>query len=187
MSKEEKKIEKAQVQEKNEKMEEAEEKKEKERKEAAAKAQREKEKQEREAAEAKKRADAKNKFKGIGSGKGNTGKTGNQGDDLGDPNSNNLDGAAKGNGQVGGGLGDRGVGSRPEVANNTSKVGVVVVKLCVDASGKVIPSSVKFTSSGSTTQDSRLKSIAIANAKRWKFAPSSKNEECGTISYKFEN
>ena len=128
-----------------------------------------------------------NKFKNIGSGKGNTGQSGNQGDVLGDPNSDNLDGAAKGNGQVGGGLGDRGVGSRPEISNNTSKVGVVVVKLCVDSSGKVIPSSVKFTSSGSTTQDSRLKSIAIGNAKRWRFAASSKNEECGTISYKFEN
>lgn len=165
----------------------AEEQKEKERREAEKQAQREKARQEREAAEAKKRADAQNKFKGIGAGKGNTGKTGNQGDELGDPNSDNLDGAAKGNGQVGGGLGDRGVGSRPEVSNNTSKVGVVVVKLCVDASGKVIPSTVRYTSAGSTTQDSRLKSIAIANAKRWKFAASSKNEECGTISYKFEN
>ena len=155
----------------------------------AIKAQQEKERKEREAEEARKRKEAADRFKNIGkgTGKGNTNTAGNQGDDLGDPDSKNLEGAAKGNGQVGGGLGDRGIGSRPDIANNTSNTGTVVINLCVDSNGNVIPSSVRFTSAGSTTQNSTLKNIAISNAKRWKFSPSSKAEECGSITYKFEN
>ena len=98
-----------------------------------------------------------------------------------------MAGAAKGTGQVGGGLGDRGVNSRPSVSNNTTKVGKVVIKLCVDGNGSVIASSVKRSLSGSDTQDPNLTKIAISNAKRWKFSSSSKSEECGTITYVFEN
>ncbi|MBK7872285.1 MAG: hypothetical protein IPJ74_17225 [Saprospiraceae bacterium] len=48
-------------------------------------------------------------FSGSGSGKGNTGKPGNQGDPNGDPNAKNLEGISTGKGDVGGGLDARGI------------------------------------------------------------------------------
>ena len=142
------------------------------------------------AAEKKKYEDAKNKFGGLfgggnGEGKGNTGTSGNQGDPNGDPNSDILDGISTGKGRVGGGLGNRGVRNSPQVTDNSQKTGIVVVKVCVDASGNVIGTPT-YTQSGSTTSDSRLKQLAISNAKRWKFAKGAIDKQCGTIKYDFK-
>lgn len=121
---------------------------------------------------------------GGGSGRGDNGKTGNQGDPNGDPNSDNLKGISTGSGRIGGGLGGRGVVSTPTITENSQKTGVVVVNVCVDATGKVI--SAKYTQKGSTTSDAGLRQIAEENARNFKFTASSVDEQCGTITYSFK-
>lgn len=120
---------------------------------------------------------------GGGSGKGNTGKPGNQGDPNGDPNSDILQGISTGSGKVGGGLGSRGVAHTHKPQDNSQDQGVVVVKVCVDRAGNV--KTADFTQRGSTATSSRLKSLAISSAKRWKFSPGQVDTQCGTITYNF--
>ena len=143
-----------------------------------------------EAARKQKEAEAnklKNEIGGLfgdGSGKGKTGTAGNQGDPDGDPNANKLEGISTGSGTVGGGLGNRGVLNSPRITDNSQKAGTVVVKVCVNNSGSVV--SAEFTQRGSTTADSQLKSLAVANAKKWKFSTGSVDRQCGTITYRFK-
>jgi len=149
-------------------------------------------------AEEKRKADAKaakeaeaKKFKdGIGGlfdqsggGKGNTGTPGNQGDPNGDPNASNLDGISTGSGMVGGGLGNRG-GKGPGISDKSQATGRVVVKVCVNDKGKVV--SAKYTQSGSTTNDSKLRRLAEANAMKWTFKKGELDKQCGTITYEFK-
>ena len=141
------------------------------------------------AADAKKYNDAKNKYGslfggGDGDGKGNTGKPGNQGDKDGDPNSDRLTGISTGSGKVGGGLGGRGLLGSPKLTDTSQKTGRVVLKVCVNSSGKVI--SAKYTQRGSTTNDARLRSIAQKNAMKWKFSKGAMEKQCGTITYDFK-
>lgn len=143
-------------------------------------------------AEAKRKAEAaqaaKDKFgykKGQGGGKGNTGTPGNQGD----PNGNDkgdIGSTTKGKGSVGGGLSDRGVVSKPTIRDNSQKTGKVRVNVCVNNSGKIV--SAVYTQKGSTTTDSHLKSIAISNAKKYKFTPDpmAADKQCGHITFTFE-
>ncbi|MFQ5447672.1 MAG: hypothetical protein ACE5FF_12135 [Saprospiraceae bacterium] len=122
---------------------------------------------------------------GSGKGKGKTGKPGNQGDPSGDPNSNVLEGISTGAGVVGGGLGGRGVLKKgPSIKDNSQEQGTVYLDVCVDANGNVI--SARYTQKGSTTANSRLKQLAIRNAKAWKFSKSSIDKQCGTIRYDFK-
>lgn len=151
--------------------------------EAAAKAKAAAEKAAREA-EAKKFGDQIGGLFGNGDGKGNTGKPGSQGDPNGDPNASNLEGISTGSGKVGGGLGGRGIVKSPKVTDNSQKQGKVVLKVCVDSTGKVV--SAERTQRGSTTSDSRLISLAIQNAKSWKFNKGTLDKQCGTITYDFK-
>ncbi|MBR9921934.1 MAG: hypothetical protein GYB31_13930 [Bacteroidetes bacterium] len=133
--------------------------------------------------------ETKSKYSGAfggddGEGKGETGQSGNQGDANGDPDASALEGVSTGTGQVGGGLGSRGVSYKPTVRDNSQKQGIIVVKVCVDSNGKVI--SAEWTQAGSTTTDSQLRSIAISAAKKWKFTSSSVSKQCGTIRYDFK-
>lgn len=121
---------------------------------------------------------------GDGSGKGNTGKPGNQGDPNGDPNAANLEGISTGAGRVGGGLGSRGVLKSPTVSENSQKAGTVVVKVCVNSDGTV--TSADYTQSGSTTGDSQLVAAALRNAKSWQFSKGAVDSQCGTITYNFK-
>jgi len=140
--------------------------------------------------EARKRAEA-DEFKdqigglfGEGEGKGNTGKQGSQGDPDGDPDASKLEGVSTGSGAVGGGLGDRGVARRgPGVKDNSQSVGNAVIRVCVDKAGNV--TSAEFTQRGSSITDGSLKNKAVADAKRWKFAPGDVDKQCGTITYRF--
>ncbi len=133
----------------------------------------------------------KNKLKGLfdsngggsGDGKGNTGTTGNQGVENGDPNASKLEGISSGSGMVSGGLAGRG-GSGPGIKDNSNKTGVVVIEVCVDNNGKVIKSS--FTQKGSTTSDKSLVKLAEENAKKWSFKSGSTDKQCGTIKYEFK-
>ena len=70
------------------------------------------------------------------------------------------------------------------MTDNTQKTGRVVIRVCVDASGKV--TSADFTQRGSTTSDSQLRATAIRNAKKFKFAAGSVDKQCGSITYDFK-
>lgn len=121
---------------------------------------------------------------GKGSGKGNTGKPGNQGDPNGDPNADRLSGISTGAGSVGGGLSGRGHRKPSPPKDNSQATGIVVVYVCVNRSGAVI--SAEYTQAGSTTTNSKLKRIAIANAKKYRFDKGNVDKQCGTIRYDFK-
>ncbi len=173
--------------------------KKKQQEEAERKRQEELAEQKRKAEEARKKAEAEAQAKkeaeadalkkqlgglfGDGKGKGDTGKPGNQGDPNGDPDASKLEGISTGSGSVGGGLGNRGVASAPKITDNSQQQGTVVLKICVNSAGSV--TSAEFTQRGSTISDSRLKNLAISNAKRWKFSPGTVDKQCGTITYRF--
>jgi hypothetical protein len=61
-------------------------------------------------------------------------------------------------------------------------VGIVAVEVCLNAEGAVIMA--KFKAARSTTLDTDLRSIAVQNAREFKFSKG-KNDECGIITYKF--
>lgn len=150
--------------------------------------------QEQQAAEARKKAEAEQLKKqissgllggggGKGSGKGTTGKPGNQGDPNGDPHSDRLFGISTGTGVVGDGLGNRSVMRSPKIEDNSQQSGTVVVRICVDSDGNVTETS--FTQRGSSISDGRLKTLALQNAKQWRFNKGDVNKQCGTITYRF--
>lgn len=140
-------------------------------------------------AEAAKKAEAdelKDKLGGLfgsGEGKGNTGEKGNQGDPEGDPDASKLEGVSTGSGTVGSELGGRGVTASPRITDRSQDQGVVVVRVCVDRNGNV--TSAEFTQKGTTASSARLKQLAVANAKKWKFSGGSVDKQCGTITYNF--
>ncbi len=140
----------------------------------------------RKAAEAAKKAEAdnlKSGLSGLFGGKGDTGTAGNQGNPDGDPNADALKGISTGAGKVGGGISNRG-GKGPKITDQSQATGRVVVKVCVDANGKVL--SAAYTQSGSTTNDSTLRRLAEANAKKWTFKAGDLDKSCGTITYDFK-
>lgn len=150
----------------------------------------EEQRKQQEAAEAKARQDAeynktKDQFGDLfgGTGKGKTGKAGNQGDPNGDPDAKNLEGISTGSGTIGGGLGGRGLVSKPTVKDNSQKTGKVVIRVCVGSNGDVV--SADFTQKGSTTTDSQLIAIAKEASRKYKFTPSETDKQCGTITYDF--
>jgi outer membrane biosynthesis protein TonB len=162
--------------------------------EADAKAKAKAEKEAAAAAKAKKEAEekakfsnAKSKFSDLFSGGGSAGDNNSdqaKGDTKGDPNAKALEGISTGSGRVGGGLGGRGILYEPKIKDNSQKAGKVVVKVCVNKSGKVISS--KFTQKGSTTTDAHLVKIAKESAVKYKFSASEIEEQCGTITVDFK-
>ena len=143
------------------------------------------------AAQRKKEADAQalkdaisGGLSGSGQGSGNGGADGDQGQPDGDPNGTALDGISTGAGDIGGGLGNRGLLYSPKITNNSQKTGRVVVKVCVDASGKVISSS--YTQAGSSTNDPGLIATAESSARKYKFSKGTLDRQCGTITIIFK-
>src|SRR5690606_30598521 len=165
---------------------------EKEEREAREKAERERqeklEEQRRQEEEARKEAEFAERKKQFGdlfgSGKGQTDTEGNQGDALGDPNADNLEGLSTGQGNVGGGLGGRRVLSAPTVEESSQKTGRVVIRVCVNNAGNVIEST--YTQKGSTTGDPDLIATAIKYAKRYRFSEGTIDKQCGTITFDFK-
>ena len=105
-------------------------------------------------------------------------------DDLtGDPKSDILEGVSIGTGSVGGGLGNRGVASRPTIRDNSQDRGIVVIVICVDSSGNVI--SANYTQKGSTSVSHKLRKNAIEAARNFKFNPSNISKQCGTITFDY--
>ncbi|THH41475.1 energy transducer TonB [Neolewinella litorea] len=123
---------------------------------------------------------------GQGSGNGNTGQSGNQGVDDGDPNADRLSGISTGSGRVSGGLGGRGVLASPPVQENSQVSGTVVIEVCVNPDGEITKAN--YTQNGSSTADPTLVAAATKNARRWRFAanPMAPAEQCGRISYNFK-
>lgn len=140
-----------------------------------------------EAAKKQKYESAKSKF-GDMFNKSNESSTGpnegQNGDPLGKPNADALEGISTGSGRVGGGLSNRGVMFEPNFKDNSQKTGVVVVKICVNNKGHVISS--KFTQKGSTTTDNYLVALAEKEVKKYKFSPTEIDEQCGTITVDFK-
>ena len=138
----------------------------------------------RKAEEKKKYEEAKEQYGDLfGKGKGETDEAGNQGDPGGDPNSDILEGTSTGTGTVGGGLGDRGVASKPTIKDNSQDRGIVVIEICVDGSGNV--TSAKYTQKGSTSVSDKLRKNAIEAAKKFKFTPSNITRQCGNITFDY--
>jgi len=121
-------------------------------------------------------------YKNGGTGRGNTNKPGNQGDPSGDPNSDILTGKSTGTGKVGGDLAKRG-GKGPSINTSIQEEGIVVIKVCIDANGKVI--SADYTQSGSTTTNAQLITLAKDNARRRVFNQDKEDKQCGPITYSF--
>lgn len=120
----------------------------------------------------------------FGQGSGNNNSTGNQGDPNGDPNSSALDQIATGSGRIGGGLSNRGVVFEPEINDSSQKTGKVVIKVCVDSSGKVVEAD--YTQRGSTTTDKYLVDVATKAAMKYQFTPSDVETQCGSITIEFK-
>jgi outer membrane biosynthesis protein TonB len=142
----------------------------------------------RKAEEERKKAafeDSKSKFSDLlGTGKGNNNAESNSGDPKGDPNSDALNQIATGSGRIGGGLTDRGVLYEPQIEDNSQYTGKVVIKVCVDKSGKVVEAN--FTQLGSTTTNKLLVDIAIDASKKYQFTPSDIETQCGNITIDFK-
>lgn len=140
------------------------------------------------AADAKAKADAlqakKDKIGGTFGNKPGNGEGSNSGN-AGDPNATNA-GSGTGTGQVGGGLSNTGVKSKPNPPSNPGVEGNAVIKICVDPKGNVV--SAEFTQSGSTITNGTAIKQAIANAKKWTFDANQMRADkvCGTITYKFD-
>lgn len=120
----------------------------------------------------------------FGQGSGNNNSTGNQGDPNGDPNSSALDQIATGSGRIGAGLSNRGVVFEPEIDDSSQKTGKVVIKVCIDSSGKVVEAD--YTQRGSTTIDKYLKDLATKAARKYQFTPSDVETQCGKITIEFK-
>lgn len=99
-----------------------------------------------------------------------------------------LFGNSSGNGEtigiVSGGLSSRGVLNAPQITINAQHQGRIVLKVCVNKFGQV--TSAEYTQKGSTTTDSRLREIAVNNAKSWLFNKGTLDKQCGTMSYDFK-
>lgn len=140
------------------------------------------------AAAAKAKADAlqakKDKIGGAFGDKPGQGDGSNSGN-AGDPNATNA-GSGTGTGQVGGGLSNTGVKSKPKPPTNPGVEGNAVIKICVDPKGNVV--TAEFTQGGSSITNGTAIKQAIANAKKWKFDANQMRADkvCGTITYKFD-
>lgn len=134
------------------------------------------------AAKAKKEAEAQ-KFRDLSSGLGSSNSSGNEGRPDGDPDGKALDGLSTGSGEIGGGLDGRDLTYRPKITDNSQKTGDVVVKVCVNADGKV--TSAKYTQGGSTTTNASLIQTAVKFAKKYRFEKGAVDKQCGTIKIKF--
>jgi len=130
-----------------------------------------------------------------GQGAGGGGKPGNGGINGGTGDNpfgkSNGDGGGTGGGSgtgtgasIGGGLGGRAVKERGRINDSSQKSGKIVIEVCVDKSGNV--TSADYTQRGSTTSDSELKSKALQAARGYRFATSTADQQCGTITFNFQ-
>ena len=137
-----------------------------------------------EAEKKRKQDEAKKSFSNAFGGSGDGDNPTTQGDPKGDPTGSPLDGLISGKGNVGTGLADRGILFEPEINENSQRVGRIVVRVCVDAQGKV--TEAKYTQKGSTSTDLNLIKVAEDAAKKYVFSASGLDRQCGNISIDFK-
>ena len=82
-----------------------------------------------------------------------------------------------------GAISNRSVIKKPTIRDNTQKEGRVIVKICVDSSGKVISST--YTQIGSTTADAHLIELAEKGALQFQFSESDVFRQCGRVIIDF--
>ncbi len=80
------------------------------------------------------------------------------------------------------GLDKRTLISAPALKQGAIGAGRIAVNICLNSDGQVI--TAKFKAAGSTSLDADLISLAVQNAKEFKFSKGEANE-CGTITYRF--
>ncbi len=137
-----------------------------------------------EAAKRKKQEEAKKSFSDAFGGSGSGSKPTTQGNEDGKPEGSPLDGLISGKGNIGTGLADRGVVFEPEINENSQKVGRIVVRICVNSSGKVTEAA--YTQKGSTSTDLALIEVAEKAALEYIFSSSNLEKQCGNISIDFK-
>lgn len=127
---------------------------------------------------------SKNKGKNGGS-EGNTGKPGDQGNPLGNPNASNHVGNPGSGGGPSFSLKGRSSKSLPKPEYTSNEQGTVVVKIWVNTNGEV--TRVEAGQRGTTTSDRGLWKLAENAAMRSKFSPDANapEDQTGTITYKF--
>lgn len=133
----------------------------------------------------------------TGKGKGGTGHGGYKGrpdgTPDGDPNGNGGkgtqgDGPSLGTG-ISGGIGGFKVSKIAQPQGGVQAAGVIRLKVCVDASGKVIPSSIKWVPdrNPATSTNSQLRQRATAALKKFQFTNvSGSSGGCGYINFTFK-
>jgi hypothetical protein len=80
------------------------------------------------------------------------------------------------------GFGDRILMAAPALKERPIGVGRIAVSVCLNADGSV--AKAKFSPVGSSTMDADLISLAVQNARTYKFTQGTR-EDCGVITYKF--
>lgn len=80
------------------------------------------------------------------------------------------------------GFGERILTTAPALKQRPIGVGRIAVAVCLNADGSV--AKAKFSPVGSSSMDSDLISLAVQNAREYKFTKSTR-EDCGVITYKF--
>ena len=91
--------------------------------------------------------------------------------------------SASDNGDLSDDISSRQVLKKPNIVDNTQKEGRVVVKICVDNSGKVI--SANYTQVGSTTTDAHLIDLAEKGVLEYLFSESPAERQCGRVFIDF--
>jgi tetratricopeptide (TPR) repeat protein len=86
--------------------------------------------------------------------------------------------------QINNGLGDRNLEHLPNIFILSTEDGVVVIDVCVDASGKVIEST--FNREESTIFRSSLTSLALRKSREFEFSNANRAEQCGKIVYRIK-
>lgn len=129
--------------------------------------------------------------KGNGNGsQGNKEGEGNMGDPSGSKSSNFIDqnsglgNSGPGRGLIGSGLRGRKLDNIPKIVDNSNKEGKIIIKVQVDAQGKVTSST--FVAQGSDITDSDIINKCIQAAKKAKFTANEEREtDYGTLVFKF--
>lgn len=80
-------------------------------------------------------------------------------------------------------ISSRQVLKKPNIVDNSQKEGRVVVKICVDGTGKVI--SANYTQVGSTTTDAHLIDLAEKGVMEYIFSESPAERQCGRVFIDF--
>ncbi|WP_034059831.1 hypothetical protein [Lacinutrix jangbogonensis] len=143
--------------------------------------------------EAKKRAEIDAMMGGINNSdgessgsEGNDNETGDKGQLDGNPYAPSYFGGGKGNGEVGSGLGGRGQGRFNEVKQDCNEAGLVVVKVEVDRSGRVVKATPGVKGTENTASCLLEPAKRIAESGKWPADSKAPARQIGFVSIDFK-